>query len=157
MWDGRGNGTSRPRGARTAFTATLQPALARLETAQAAWPLDTTGTGFKPRGYVMDNEDRPEFKYNLHGLQVSDAIKALENGEGLNREISLDKPAANIYLLLASGTDIQELGKGIYLIDGQSWYLKFSNPQDKPLIREADGKKELIIQLRGKLNYSILF
>lgn len=157
MWDGRGNGTSRPRGARTAFTATLQPALARLETTQAAWPLDTTGTGFKPRGYVMDNEDRPEFKYNLHGLQVTDAIKALENGEGLSREISLDKPAANIYLLLASGTDIQELGKGIYLIDGQSWYLKFSGPQDKPLIREADGKKELIIQLRGKLNYSILF
>ncbi|MNL34263.1 hypothetical protein D3C87_1562270 [compost metagenome] len=90
-------------------------------------------------------------------MQVTDAIKALENGEGLSREINISKPAENIYLLLATGSDIQELTKGLYLVDGQSWYLKFENPQDKPVIRDADGKKELIVQLHRKLNYSILF
>ncbi|MNY44249.1 hypothetical protein D3C86_1792590 [compost metagenome] len=105
----------------------------------------------------MDSEDRPEFKYNIYGMQVTDAIKALENGEGLSREINISKPAENIYLLLATGSDIQELTKGLYLVDGQSWYLKFENPQDKPVIRDADGKKELIVQLHRKLNYSILF
>jgi hypothetical protein len=157
MWDGRGNGTSKPRGAVTLFTRKLVPGLAQLSSAQAAWPADSTGTGFRTKGYVMDNEDRPAFKYNIYGSQVTDAIKVAENGQGLTRELTIDKPVENIYLLLANAADIQEVAKGLYLVDGQSFYLKFDNAQDKPVIRDAGGRKELIILLRSKLNYSILF
>lgn len=157
MWDGRGNGTSKPRGAITLFTRKLVPALAQLNSAQAVWPADSTGTGFRTKGYVMDNEDRPAFKYNIYGSQVTDAIIVAQNGQGLSREVTIDKPVGNIYLLLAAAADIKEIGKGIYMVDDQSFYLKFDQVQDKPIIRDVDGRKEMIILLRSKLNYSILF
>lgn len=157
MWDGRGNGTSRARGAVTSFSKTLVPAIAQLATAQTVWPVDTTGSGYRPKGYIMDNQDRPEFKYQTYGTQVTDAIKNLDNGAGLNRVITIDKPTENLYLLLANGSDIQEIEKGMYLVDGQSFYLKFNDIANKPTIRENNGRKEMIVLLQGKLSYSILF
>lgn len=157
MWDGRGNGTSRARGAITSFTKTLIPAVAQLETAQTAWPVDTTGSGYRPKGYVMDDQDRPEFKYNVYGAQVTDAIKVIKNGMGLSRLLTVDRPTENLYLLLANGADIQELEKGMYLVDGQSFYLMLNDPQTKPVIRDNNGRKEMIILLRDQLSYFILF
>ncbi|MBC7566724.1 MAG: DUF1080 domain-containing protein [Pedobacter sp.] len=158
MWDGRGNGTSRPRGSLMTFTKKPVPTLAKLTDANAAWLPDTTGTGFRTKGYMVDDNNRPTFIYNMYGTKVTDAIKVLDGGQGLNREISLSTPVDNVYALLATGvSDIQELSKGVYLIDGQSFYLKFDDLKDKPVIRDTNGKKDLIVLVRGKLNYSILF
>ncbi|WP_400261451.1 hypothetical protein ACFX5U_16225 [Sphingobacterium sp. SG20118] len=52
---------------------------------------------------------------------------------------------------------IEELSKGFYLMDGQSYYLEFDKGAPKPIIRDANGGKELIIQLDKQLNYSISF
>lgn len=156
MWHDRGNGSSKPRGTVTTFIKKPVPTLAKLADAQAAWPTDTTGTGFKTKGYVMDTEDRPTFTYNVYGAKVNDAIRVAETGQGLNREITIDKPSDNMYVLLAEAETVEEIAKGTYLIDGQS-YLKFEDTKDKPVIRDANGRKQLVILLRGKLNYSILF
>jgi hypothetical protein len=156
MWHDRGNGSSKPRGAVTTFIRKPVPELAKLANAQAAWITDTTGTGFKTKGYVMDAEDRPTFTYNMYGTKVTDAIRATENGEGLSREISLEQPADNIYALVAEAASIEEVAKGLYLVDGKS-YVKFDDAKDKPVIRDVNGRKEMIVLLRGKLNYSILF
>jgi len=157
MWHERGNGSSKARGSITPFTKKPVPAITKLAASQAAWLADTTGTGFRTKGYVMDKEDRPEFKYHIYGALVTDAIKALENGQGLSRVISIDRPVDNAYLLLADAVDIVELSKGFYLVDDQSFYLKFENSKDKPVIREVNGRKELVVLLRDQLNYSILF
>ncbi|TDQ11639.1 3-keto-disaccharide hydrolase [Pedobacter metabolipauper] len=156
MWHERGNGSSRPRGSVTTFTTTPAPALAKLATADAAWPTDTTGTGFKTKGYTMDTEDRPTFTYNVFGTTVTDAVRVLENGQGISREITLVNPVENVYAQLANGSTIEEISKGFYLIDGQSFYLKFEDAKDKPVIRDVAGKKQLVVLVRGKLNYSIL-
>ena len=140
------------------FTKKPVTTLAKLTDANAAWLPDTTGTGFRTKGYMVDDNNRPTFTYNMYGTKVTDAIKVLDGGQGLNREISLATPVDNVYALLATGvSDIQELSKGVYLIDGQSFYLKFDDLKDKPVIRDANGKKDLIVLVRGKLNYSILF
>ncbi|WP_316811854.1 DUF1080 domain-containing protein [Pedobacter heparinus] len=157
MWDGRGNGTSRPRGAVTSFTSKLIPAVAQLNNSGAAWPVDSTGTGFRTKGYVMDNEDRPEFKYNIYGSQVTDAIKAKEDGKGLVRTISIDKALPNLYVLLANASSIQELSPGLYLVNGQAFYLELDESTAKPLIRDVEGRKELIILLGSKLKYQLSF
>lgn len=157
MWDGRGNGTSKARGSITRFSVQPVPAIAQLITAQSPWLADSTGTGFKTKGYVMDAEDRPEFKYNMYGSQITDAIKVINQGQGLSRAISIDKPVTNLYVLLAKAVEVKELTKGLYLVDGQSFYLKLDDLADRPIIRDVDGKKELIVLLRNKLNYSILF
>ncbi|MEJ2881171.1 3-keto-disaccharide hydrolase [Pedobacter sp. GR22-6] len=156
MWDGRGNGSSRPRGTVTTFFKKPAPTLAKLADANAVWPVDTTGTSFRTKGYTVDTQDRPTFQYNVFGAKVTDQIRVTESGEGLIRSISTDKPVDNLYALLAEGSNIEDLGKGLYLINGQS-YLKFEDPKTKPVIREANGKKELVVLLRGQLNYSILF
>lgn len=157
MWDGRGNGTSKARGAITSFTKKLIPAVAQLSTPQTLWPLDTTGTGFKTKGYVMDNEDRPQFKYNVYGAQVTDAIKVANNGEGLFRSLTIDKPVPDLYVLLANASTIEEIAKGLYLLDGQAYYLEVNEATAKPIIRDTNGRKELIVLLGSKLNYFISF
>nr|WP_121272753.1 DUF1080 domain-containing protein [Pedobacter schmidteae] len=157
MWDGRGNGTSKPRGVRTVFSNKLVPAVAQLSTPQAAWPVDSTGTGFRTKGYVMDNEDRPEFKYNIYHSQVTDAIKVKEDNKGLTRTISIDKPVANLYILLANASKIEELTTGVYMIDGQLYYLTLEETAAKPVIRDVDGRKEMVILLGSKLKYDLSF
>lgn len=158
MWDGRGNGTSRPRGSLTTFTKKPVPALAKLTDPQGAWLADTTGTGFKTKGYTVNAEDRPTFNYNIYGTKVTDAIMVLDNGQGLSREITLGTPVDNLYALVVKGaSDIQEVSKGTYLVDGQTFYIKFDDTKDKPVIRDVDGKKDLVALVRGKLNYSIIF
>ncbi|EDM38430.1 putative large, multifunctional secreted protein [Pedobacter sp. BAL39] len=158
MWHDRGDGSSRARGALTLYTKKPVPAIAKLATAESAWIADTTGTSFRTKGYVMDAQERPEFKYQMYGSTVTDAIKVSDNVEGLNRQISIDKPVENLYVLLAAdAADIKEVAKGLYAIDDQSFYLRFDNAQDKPVIRDINGRKELVVLLRDKLNYSILF
>ena len=156
MWHERGNGTSRPRGSATYFTKNPVPALAKLSDSQAAWIADTTGTGFKTKGYTVDGQERPTFHYNMYGTTVTDAISVVEGGQGISRSISLANPVDNIYALIADGSSIEEVSKGLYMVDGQSFYLKFDDVKDKPVIRDANGKKQLIAPVRGKLNYSIL-
>jgi hypothetical protein len=157
MWDGRGNGTSKARGVITPFSTKLMPAVAQLSNPEAAWPLDSTGTGFRTKGYVIDDKDRPEFKYNIYGSQITDAIKALDSGKGLSRTITIDKPIPGLYVLLANASAIQELVKGFYLIDGQAYYLELDEVADKPIIRDVNGRKEMIILLGSKLKYYISF
>ncbi|MCZ4225247.1 3-keto-disaccharide hydrolase [Pedobacter rhodius] len=156
MWDDRGNGTSRPLGSITRFTKKPVLAISKLATADAAWVTDTTGTGFRTKGYVMDEQDRPEFKYIIYGTKVTDAVKVLENGQGLSREITMDQPAKDLYFLLGEVADINEVAKGLYVVDDKSYYLQFPEGQ-KPVVRDVNGKKQLIIAIGSKLNYSILF
>ncbi|TJZ52517.1 DUF1080 domain-containing protein [Sphingobacterium olei] len=157
MWDGRGNGTSRARGVITSFVKTPTLALAQLTNNQASWPVDSIGTGFRTKGYVIDNEDRPQFKYNIYGAEVTDIITVSNNGKSLSRSVNIDKPVANLYFLLANASSIEELTKGYYLVDGQSYYLELDKGAPKPVIRDANGGKELIIPFDKQLNYSISF
>ncbi len=157
MWDGRGNGTSIPLGSVTYFTKELIPAIAILKNSSDAWPKDTLGSGYKPKGYVMDNQDRPEFKYVSYGTKINDAIKAMDNGHGLNRVISTDKSSSDLYILLANASDIQEVEKGMYILNDKSYYIKINEADGKPFIRENGNMKQLIMPVGSKLNYSILF
>ncbi len=60
MWHERGDGSSRAAGATQYFG---KPALTveRLTDVNAAWAGDTTGTSYRPNGYVLDEKDRPTF------------------------------------------------------------------------------------------------
>lgn len=157
MWDGRGNGTSKARGVITRFTDKLAPAVAKLSTPQATWPTDTIGTGFRTRGYILDNEDKPKFKYDIYGANVTDSIKVVADGKGLSRTITIDKPVPNLYVLLANGNNIQEIAKGLYRVDGESFYVELNEMADKPIIRDVEGRKEMIILLGNKLRYHLSF
>jgi hypothetical protein len=157
MWHDRGDGSSRPLGMVQRFGKPVQT-LSRLTNGQSAWSTDTSGTGYRPKGYVLDAEGSPTFKYLIYGITVSDAVKLLEKGQGINRQISLSESPSGMYFRLAEAASITEVSQGLYLVDDQSYFLRLDNTNGaKAIIRDQNGRKELIIPAAQSLSYSILF
>jgi hypothetical protein len=157
MWDGRGDGSSKPRGAIQYFGKPILN-IEKLSNKNAVWTSDTTATGFRTKGYVLDDKDRPTFKYLLYGIMVNDAISVTENNQGIHREITIAHAPDNLYVRLAEASTIEQLEEGMYLVDDKSYYLKIDNAGGAiPIIREQNGRKELVIPIQTKLSYSILF
>ncbi|WP_423147095.1 family 16 glycoside hydrolase [Rubrolithibacter danxiaensis] len=157
MWHDRGDGSSRPRGAVQRFG---KPALTvnKLSATGTNWTADTTGSGYRPKGYVMDAQDRPAFRYEIYGTAVTDAIQVLNEGQGIKREITVQNAPADLYVRLAEGNSIEELSNGRYLVDDKSYYLQLDDAAGaKPVLRDMNGRKELIIPVKAKLTYSLLF
>jgi hypothetical protein len=157
MWIDRGDGSSKPLGAVQYFgNPTL--AINKLANPTAAWVSDTTGTGFISKGYVLDELDRPSFKYNMYGNSVTDITRMLENRQGVQRTILLKNAAEQMYVRLASADVIDEVSAGFYIMDDHAYYLKLDDiGTAKPVIRTQNGKKELILPIQNKITYSILF
>jgi hypothetical protein len=156
MWYERGDGSSKPSGT-IKFFNNLSFNLCRLASVQEAWITDSSGTAYRPKGYVLDETDRPIFRYFIYGAKVNDAIRVLENGHGLQREITVENAPANLYLRLAKASMIEDLGNGVYLIDDKSYYLRMDNTNATPVVRDNNGNKELIIPIQNKFSYSIIF
>ena len=63
-----------------------------------------------------------------------------------------------MFVRLAEGRMIEPVSDGLYLVDDKSYYLKIDDSAgEKPVIRNLDGRKELIIPIKSKLSYTILF
>ena len=157
MWHSRGDGSSRPSGSVIRFgkpTMNLQT----LNSPDVAWSADTAGTGYQPKGYVLDGSDRPTFRYRIYNTMVNDISRVMDSSQGIHREISIENPVANLYLRLAEADIIEMLSEGLYLINDKSYYLRIDDAGDaKPVIRNSNGHKELIIPVQKKISYSILF
>jgi hypothetical protein len=128
-----------------------------LSSQDAAWPGDTTGTGYRSKGYKLDNNDRPTFIYQVFNTTVNDMSRVVEDGQGIHREITVEKPVGNLYMRLAVADKIESLSENTYLIDDKSYYLRMDDGANKPFIREVNGRKELIVPVQNKISYSILF
>jgi len=155
MWHDRGDGSSRPAGS-VQYLGKPVPAIEKLHDANAAWVLDTVGTSYKPKGYVLNADDVPAFKYLIYGVPVNDASTLMDKGQGIHREIMLANAVDGLFYHLASG-NIETLGNGLYAIDDQSYYIRIDDASGaKALVRDAGGKQELIIPIQKKLTYSII-
>lgn len=157
MWIGRGDGSSRPTGAvqrmgKPVFT------IAKLASESSAWPQDTVGSNYRPKGYWLDKSGAPVFHYINQGVMVEDAITALENGEGFTRSIHLQNSDGNCYALLAHDDDILPLGNGLYQVGDKSYYIKIPDGgENKAILRDSNGSKELLLPAQTAITYSILF
>jgi hypothetical protein len=156
MWHSRGDGSTRAMGMRQLFG---KPVLAveKLLSPQAAWANDTIGSGYRPRGYVLDAKDRPIFKYIVYGTALNDSITVSDNGQELHRQVSLQGPGDNLFLRFADAKDIEMVSDGLYILDDKSYYIRLDDTSVKPLIRDANGRKEMIVPIQNKFSYSILF
>lgn len=157
MWHERGDGSSRPMGMVQRLGAPVL-GLAKLSSPTAAWATDTTGSGFRTRGYVLDDSDRPTFRYQSYGATVTDAIRVLDNSQGVRREVTIQNPSADLYARLAEGSTIAPLENGMYLVDGKAYYVRIDDAGGAtPAVRKVGDRQELIVPVKGKLTYSILF
>lgn len=157
MWHDRGNGTSRVLGSPIHF-GTPNLTIAKLDLPNSIWPTDTTGTGYKPNGYRMDSQGLPTFCYQLYGGQVEDAILPLADNEGFARTITFTGASDGLYFRLAAAPTIVDQGNGFYLIGDKAWYLKLEEASKaKPIIRDQQNGKELLIPVHSSVRYSIIF
>jgi hypothetical protein len=157
MWYNRGNGTARPLGTVQQLSG-LGLTVAPQASGQSVWKSDTTGTGFTPKGYLMDSDNQPTFRYMIDGVMVHDMIRVAQQGKELRREISAQQPAQNLYVRLAEGSEITEMENGMYAIDDKAYYLQLENPGFmQASVQENDGMKQLVAPLQNKVVYSILF
>jgi 3-keto-disaccharide hydrolase len=156
MWHDRGDGSSTPVGT-IKFFNNLSFNLGCLASEKEEWITDSLITAYRPKGYVLDENDLPTFRYFIYGARVNDVIRVLQNGNGLHREITVENAPANLYLLLAKASMIESLGNGVYLIDDKAYYLRMENTNVIPLVRDKKGNKELIIPIQNKYSYSIIF
>ncbi|MBZ5858542.1 family 16 glycoside hydrolase [Flavihumibacter profundi] len=157
MWHERGDGSSRPVGTILALGKS-NFLLQKLSSLQQPWPTDSAGTVYRPKGYRLDEANRPAFRYLIYGNNITDAIYVTANGKGIRREITMQGPTQDIYALLASGRNIEMLPGGIYAIDDRRYYIQVDDAAGvKPIIRESGGQQELLLPAGAKIIYTILF
>ena len=157
MWYSRGDGSSRPMGAVQHFGMPIFT-VNKLASSDAAWAVDSAASQYTPRGYKLDKNDLPTFLYTIYGTQVEDALKPLDGGEGFRREIMLTNAGSNLYTRLAVGRSIEPVGDGLYVLDDKAYYVRIDDAGGaKPIVRESNGRKELILPVQSKISYSILF
>ncbi|MGY3212052.1 hypothetical protein [Mucilaginibacter sp. HD30] len=156
MWIERGDGSSRVRGKATYFG---KPALtlAKLSSDQATWIADTAGTGYKPKGYKLDDAGLPTFMYQLNGAKISDASKVLANGEGIQRQVTAQSATTGMYARLAAGKQIIKLSDSLFSINDKAYQIRLDDSQAKPIIRTLADGQELLVPFQSKLTYSIIF
>jgi hypothetical protein len=155
MWHERGDGSSKPSGS-VQYLGKPAPVIYQLSNADSQWLKDTVGTSFKPKGYNLDKEGRPTFKYMIYNALVTDVSRVMPEGQGIKREISISAPIPNSMVRVVSGTNITLLKSGLYDVDG-SYYISIEpEPGVKPMLRSAGGMQELIIPIKQKLAYSII-
>ncbi|NJO01591.1 MAG: hypothetical protein HC880_07790 [Bacteroidia bacterium] len=147
MWNGRGDGSFRPRGAtQYLFTGA---ALAQLDTLAQAFPRTLSeAEGFKNKGYQIEEATGlPIFLYAQDTLMIEDRIYPHESGNALTRTLTVKNGLADakLYLKLAEGDSIAQMPDGSYAVD-QQYYLRNFSAQP-PIIRQIAGKKELVVLL----------
>jgi hypothetical protein len=107
MWHDRGDGSSRPRGSVTL----LGDDMILGKSGKSKWEGDTTGSGYRPKGYVLDDSDVPTFQYQAFGSTVTDYISVV-NDQYFERIVKVDKPAKGLMARLADGSSIEKISDG---------------------------------------------
>lgn len=145
MWRGRGEPQRLdPMNMSIDLTGELPVAILRNE--NAAWP-GFIPDDFKFKGYEVDNDNRPTFKYTLKNAQFRDQILPGKDGKSLARTISKIGDLDNAYVRIAKGKKLVLQPNGLYNIDGD-YYVK-----GEQLILRKD--KELLAKIGERVQYSI--
>lgn len=150
MWDDRGDGSSKARGAILTFNdvATLVSDDQKNAMEESISEKDQ----FRTLGYEVDDQDLPTFHYQIQGAKVSDQIRVKENAL-LERTLSLSNFNSNQVIRLATGDEIVSLGNDLYAIDGKKYFIKAVNAS----ISGSGSMKILSTPAKEKITYEILW
>jgi hypothetical protein len=158
MWHERGDGSSRPRGA-VQLLGKPDLFIQQLSSPQDVWKTNIAEAGFCTKGYELDENDLPTFHYIAFGKRISDRLRVLANGQGIQREVIVDGGDSlnGLFARLAVSSSIEDMGNGLYLLDDHSYYIQLdASDMGKAVIRNAGDKKELLLPVKNKLSYTLL-
>lgn len=148
---GRGTGYEPPLGY-SVVKWTPGPAFALLDSPGASWPTETgRSTTGQFRGYTLDAQQRPAFRYTFGDVTVEDFSEAIASAAdtGLRRTLTLRtaKPATGLHFRAAVGAKIEAKGGNTFLVDDK---VRVKLTGAAAHIRESGGKRELLVPLEFK-------
>lgn len=144
MWEGRGEWQNlQPMG--DLIDRRGAPDFAVLSSINSPWP-DSAST-IETRGYSLDKKGWPTFEYQLAESTIQDQITATD--QGVTRTISVSDNSATIYQLLATGESIDNLGEGLFAIQGPGYLTKIRSCDGCELfLRQTTNGQELISAIK---------
>jgi hypothetical protein len=148
MWDSRGDGSSRPRGA----VLYLPNVPLMVQNLISLEDQPETNANFKTKGYILDDQDLPTFLYEIYGSNVEDKIRIIDH-KYLERNINIKNPAAGQKIRIGMSSEIKEMGDNLYALDGKSYYIKAVGAS----IEGSGFNKVLTLPATEKVQYSILW
>lgn len=157
LWLDRGEPQlANPLGSVTSLTDA--PFIAILSDDKTSWPDSIDFEDIQIKGYLLDNQRTPTFKYAVKGIDVTDKITSQNNGESLLRELNILNPPANLYCRIASASTIEHIRGDLYGINDKSYYIRV-NKSLKPIIRKSQNGQEIIVRYETTvpLTYSIIW
>ena len=151
-WEGRGPGFQGPLGDHLIRLEETVP-LAFLEAADANWPATPPKEqGWQFKGYRLDREGRPHFLAQHPRLRVDDFPEPFkgQSDTGVRRQLQLEAtgPTEGLWFRAAVG-QIEPQPDGSFLVNG---LYRVKLPGSEPVLRESQGKRELLVQPRFTAN-----
>ena len=114
-------------------------------------------SGYQYKGYTLTERRLPVFSYAYKEMFIKDMISPFEQGRGLNRMISLTgKGIEDVMIRIAQAKTITPVGKGLYAIDNQSYYIQVS-PSIFPAIETYNNQQVLLLPASNEITYQIIW
>jgi Domain of Unknown Function (DUF1080) len=155
MWDNRGDGSSRPRGA--VLTMTDSPIMVVNDSKGAISDVPAENANYRALGYDLNPDNLPTFRYQIYGSEVEDQIRITE-GKYLTRSLNVKNADASKAMMcrLAVGSSINKLTDNLYEVDGKSYYIKLADGV-VPMIEKSGENTMLLVPVKDKVEYSVLW
>ena len=155
MWHERGEPQlAKPLGA--VISLSDAPALAVLQNPLEQWPESIAFDEVQNKGYTLDADRFPTFQYAMGAINVADKIST-PSPTSLLRQLEITDASAGLYFRMASDTQIELIGKGLYAVGNKNYYLTVSDRLN-PVIRNSPTGQELIVAIpvnSSSISYSI--
>jgi Domain of Unknown Function (DUF1080) len=155
MWDNRGDGSSRPRGA--VLTLEDVPLFVRNDSKGSILDLPAYNSEYRALGYDLNTDNLPTFRYQIYGSEVEDQIR-ITDGKYLTRSLNVKNLDASkeVKCRLAIGKSINKLTEDLYEVDGKSYYIKLMDGII-PTIEKVGDVSLLLVPVKDKVQYAILW
>ena len=149
-WTGRGNGFQTPLGDHVVRLEQTVP-IAPLESLETAWPTQPPKErGYQFRGYRLDAQGRPTFRYTGPGFSVDDfPLPVADKQDGhFERRLTIERTGdgGQPYFLAGAG-QINPLESGEYLIDN-AIRVQLRTGHTTPVVRTSGGRQELLVPVK---------
>ncbi len=132
------------------------PQFAKLENKASPWPtfdakLKNNPKGWEFRGYRLDKERYPTFRYTFEGVEIEETPRSGYDLQGnyLKRTLQIKSPKATdtFYFRVATAEKITKKDRLYQTNSGEKFRVSVA-----PIIRTIDGRQELLVPLKLKKN-----
>ena len=151
-WSGRGEGYEPPLGDNVLHLHGGTP-FARLDKPDAPWPTGSArANGFRFKGYKLDKQERPTFRYAFGDVAISDRPDPAGK-ETMKRTFSLAGKSGALAYRAAVANKIEAETGDWYKVDG-AWRIRAKGAR----IRKSAGKQELLVPVSlkdGKASFTV--